>query len=474
MIHTLFQILVFQILFLAVYDLFLKKETFFGLNRTYLLLTPILGCVLPFVSIDFLQQNIPQEYILELPAVMIGGNIPEAVSSGTSLWLPSFFDFWFLGILFSSLFFFWKLYKIAKLKSAGTMENFQRFKLIILPKTDTAFSFFNTIFLGENISEESKTSIIAHEKIHIQQKHSLDLLFFEILRIIFWFNPMIYLFQNRIATLHEFIVDAKVTIQKDKKQYYQNLLSEVFQTEKISFINTFFNQSLIKKRISMLQKSKSTKTAQFKYLLLLPIICGMLVYTACSNDPKAEESQAVQQSDSEVMTKINELAEAIMKKGEMTAEEEKALKLLTTEAQPGDKVYTSVQEYLDETKDQNETDVPFAVIEKVPVFPGCSGADNEAMKLCMSQNIANFVNSNFNIKLAEELNLSGQHRIAVQFKIDKTGKVVDVRARSLSHISELEKEAVRVVNLLPQMKPGEQKGEKVGVLYSLPIVFELK
>jgi hypothetical protein len=90
----------------------------------------------------------------------------------------------------------------------------------------------------------------------------------------------------------------------------------------------------------------------------------------------------------------------------------------------------------------------------------------------MSQNIANFVNANFNIKLADELNLSGQQRIAVQFKIDKTGKTVDVRARAQN--PELEAEAIRVVQKLPQMQPGEQKGEKVGVLYSLPIIFEVK
>jgi hypothetical protein len=471
MIHTLFQILVFQILFLVVYDFFLKKETFFGLNRIYLLLTPFLGCILPFVSIDFIQQNIPQEYIIQLPAVVIGSNSPEIISSGTTFWLPSLLDFWFLGVGFSALFFFLKFYKIAKLYLSGTTEYSDGFKLKILPKTNTAFSFFNTIFLGENISEKNKINIVAHEKIHIEQKHSADLLFFEILRIVFWFNPMVYLFQNRITTLHEFIADEKVTAEKDKKQYYQDLLSEVFQTEKISFINTFFNQSLIKKRIIMLQKSKSRRIAQLKYLLLLPAICTMLLYTACSNEQKAEETQTVQQSDSEVMNKINELAEAIMKKGEMTPEEEKALKFLTTEAQPGEKVYTSVQEYLDETKGQDEADVPFAVIEKVPTYPGCSG-DNEAMKLCMSQNIANFVNANFNIKLADELNLSGQQRIAVQFKIDKTGKTVDVRARAQN--PELEAEAIRVVQKLPQMQPGEQKGEKVGVLYSLPIIFEVK
>ncbi|SRX51979.1 M56 family metallopeptidase [Aequorivita sp. CIP111184] len=471
MIHSIIQILIFQILFLAVYDLFLKKETFFGLNRIFLLLTPILGCVLPFVSIGFIQQNIPQEYIVELPAVIIGGNTSDTITSGTSLWLPSFFNFWLMGISVSALFFFWKLYKIVKLRFTGIKQNFQDFKLVILPKTDTAFSFFNTIFLGERISEENKASIIAHEKIHIQQSHSIDLLFFEILRIFFWFNPMVYLFQYRMATLHEYIADAKIAAEKDKKQYYQNLLSEVFQTQKISFINTFFNQSLIKKRISMLQKSKSRKTAQLKYLLLVPTICGMLIYTSCSNDPKPEETQTELQSDSEVMTKINELAEAIMKKGTMTPEEEKALKLLTTEAQPGDKVYTSVQEYLDENKADDEADIPFAVIEKVPAYPGCSG-DNEAMKLCMSQKIANFVNANFNIKLGDELNLSGIQRIAVKFKIDKDGNIVDVRARAPK--PELEAEAIRVVQKLPQMQPGEQKGKKVGVLYSLPIIFELK
>ncbi len=470
MIHAIIQILAFQILFLAVYDLFLKKETFFGLNRIFLLLTPILGCVLPFISIGYIQQNIPQEYIVELPAVIIGGNTSDTISSGPSFWLLSLLNFWLMGSVISALLFCRKLYKIAKLKYAGNTEYVQGFKLIILPKTDTAFSFFNTIFLGETISEENKASIIAHEKIHIQQSHSLDLLFFEMLRIFFWFNPMVYLYQNRMATLHEYIADAKIAAEKDKKQYYQNLLSEVFQTEKISFINTFFNQSLIKKRISMLQKSKSRKTAQLKYLLLLPVICGMLIYTACSNDPRAEETQTVQQSDSEVMNKINELAEAIMKKGDMTPEEEKALKFLTSESQPGDKVYTSLQEYLDETKEQNDADVTFAAIEKVPTFPGCSG-DNEALKKCFSESISAFVGENFNTKLGKDLGLLGLQRIAVQFKIDKSGNIVDVEARAPK--PELETEAIRIIKKLPQMQPGEQKGQKVGVLYSLPIVFDV-
>jgi len=471
MIHSLIQILVFQVLFLAVYEFFLKKETFFNLNRIYLLLTPILGTALPFISVDFIQKSIPQEYMVQLPAVVVRDTISEAIPNATSFWLPSLLDLWLLGIALSAVIFIWKVFRITKIYLSGNTVYFDGLKLKILPKTDTAFSFFNTIYLGENISEEKRSSIVAHEKIHIQQKHTLDLLFFEILRIIFWFNPLIYVFQNRMATLHEFIADEKLTAENDKKQYYQNLLSEVFQTEKISFINTFFNQSLIKKRINMLQKSKSRKAAQLKYLLLLPAICAMLIYTACSNEPKTEETPIVQQSDSEVMNKINELAEAIMKKGEMTPEEEKALKLLTTEAQPGDKVYTSVQEYLNETEGEEDMSVAFSEIERVPTYPGCSG-DNETLKKCFTERISAFVGENFNTKLGKDLSLTGRQRIVVQFKIDKSGNIVDVKAKAPK--PELEAEALRIIEKLPQMQPGEQKGEKVGVLYSLPIVFEVQ
>jgi len=444
MIHTIIQIIIFQFLFLAVYDLFLKKETFFSLNRGYLLLTPVLSIVLPFISLGFIQQNIPQGAVVQLPALILGDAVLET-GNGPILGLSNIEILWILGVIGSVLLFSYKIFKLKKLKTLGTTETIRETRLIILPKTDIAFSFFNTIYLGENISEEKKVSIVAHENIHIQQKHSLDLLYFELLRIVFWFNPLVYVFQNRIATLHEYIADAEMT-HYGKKQYYQNLLSEVFQTKEISFLNTFFNQSLIKKRILMLQKPKSSKTAQLRYFLLVPLLFGMVVYTSCNNDPKPDENQTEQLSEDEMMDKI-------------IADEEEKMRLYQEN--------TIVQ--VDSIIDNNEIkDVPFSVIEQVPTYPGCSG-DNYAMKKCMSTKIAEFVNSNFNVGLANDLKLSGRQRIAVQFKIDKTGKVVDVRARAPKR--ELELEAVRVVKMLPQMIPGEQKGNKVGVLYSLPIIF---
>lgn len=118
-------------------------------------------------------------------------------------------------------------------------------------------------------------------------------------------------------------------------------------------------------------------------------------------------------------------------------------------------------------------DVPFAVIESVPIFPGCEGLNNnEERKQCMSQKISQFVNNNFDTGLAADLGLSGINRVYVQFKIDKTGNIVNVAARA-PH-PRLQSEGERVIKKLPKMKPGQQRGQNVGVLYSLPITFQVQ
>jgi protein TonB len=122
---------------------------------------------------------------------------------------------------------------------------------------------------------------------------------------------------------------------------------------------------------------------------------------------------------------------------------------------------------------EEDIEVPFAVIENVPVFPGCENKrTNNEKKACMSEKIQKLVTRKFNTDLAGDLGLSGRQRINVIFKIDKTGNVVGIRARA-PHPG-LEKEAKRVVGLLPKMKPGKQRGKAVTVPYSLPIVFQVQ
>lgn len=126
-----------------------------------------------------------------------------------------------------------------------------------------------------------------------------------------------------------------------------------------------------------------------------------------------------------------------------------------------------------EAVEEEIADVPFAVIENVPIYPGCENEpNNSAKKKCMSEKVQKFVQKKFNTELAGDLGLEGRQRISVQFKIDKNGNIVDVRARA-PH-PRLEQEAVDVVKALPKMTPGKQRGKAVGVLYALPILFQVE
>ena len=122
--------------------------------------------------------------------------------------------------------------------------------------------------------------------------------------------------------------------------------------------------------------------------------------------------------------------------------------------------------------DENGEDISFAIIEKVPIYPGCNGEDSRSLKNCMNSNIRKHISTHFNIKKALKGGLKGMQNIFIKFKIMKSGnvKIEEVRAPT----KELEKESRRVIKKLPKMIPGEQKGKKVNVSYMLPIKFNVK
>ena len=176
----------------------------------------------------------------------------------------------------------------------------------------------------------------------------------------------------------------------------------------------------------MLQKSKSKTISKLKFLVLIPLMLIMLFYVA-----HAEE-------------KIQEVA-------------------LSEEASiTGETNFDSDQ----------VSDVPFAIVDEAPVYPGCEDlASNEEKKTCLSREVTMFVNLNFNTSLGKKLNLTGLNRIFVQFRINSDGVVEVVKVRAPHEA--LEEEAKRVVKSLPKMVPGRQNGKKVGVLYSLPITYRV-
>lgn len=120
-----------------------------------------------------------------------------------------------------------------------------------------------------------------------------------------------------------------------------------------------------------------------------------------------------------------------------------------------------------------EDDVVFINVEVVPIYPGCENKKtNDDKRKCMSDKITKLVQRKFNTDLGSELGLMGKQTIRTQFKIDKTGKVIEIKARG-TH-PDLEKEAERVINIIPEMTPGKQRDKNVGVIYYLPIVFQVQ
>ncbi|WP_298310630.1 M56 family metallopeptidase [uncultured Aquimarina sp.] len=300
MFHYLLQVLIFQLLFLVIYDVLHKKDTFFNWNRLYLLAVPFLSLILPFIEIDFLNSSSAETYVSNIEKTIIAStktiipNINQTEASSEAFYqsINWWIVIYFIGIIVSFIILILKFHKLHILRNVSNITRAFDKRIVVLPNSSHAFSFWNTIFLGDSLTEEEKKNIISHELVHVNHKHTIDQISLEILKILLWWNPLIYIYQARITLLHEYIADS-VTISKvNQRNYIEQLLNAAFQTEKITFINQFFNQSLIKKRILMLQKSQSKSIAKFKYLLLIPVITGILTYTSCKDTDNAKLTDA--------------------------------------------------------------------------------------------------------------------------------------------------------------------------------------
>jgi len=399
----------------------LKKETFFRLNRFYLLGSVLLATVLPLLRLSL--GNTQAVIYEQLEPVIIGtknfqGNV-EKIS------LPdSFIPIYILGMLVGLIFFGIKLFKLWRLYRRGNKYFGNNFVIVQLNKFYQAFSFWNIVFLDNNFSEEEKQKILAHELIHIRCKHSLDLLLIELFKIIFWWNPVIYLYQKALELQHEYAADKNLLEKYEINEYYSSILKQVFRVQNISFVNQFYKKSLIKKRIIMQKRQKSQKTALIKYVSFLILAMGMGIFLNACNNKITEDNKKHNKNFDETI------------------------------------------------KEDEDMEVAFQFINNPPVYPGCEGLEGKEAKSCMQEKIQKFIRDNFNSKLADSLGIKDNIRILTMFTIDKNGKISNIKTRS--KYKKLEEEAKRVIATLPQMKPGMQEGKPVKVVYTLPIIFKIE
>ncbi|WP_299225556.1 M56 family metallopeptidase [uncultured Psychroserpens sp.] len=526
MLHYILQVIFFQLGFLIVYDLLLRKETFFNWNRAYLIVTVLLSVSIPFIKIKQIKAIMSDELIVRLPEVIIGNTgkkssiDPEVANlagiTAQSEPTPILNIVLIIGMCIALLVLAFKIYKLTVLVYKYPKRWKGKLLIINLINSTAAFSFFHYVFLGEKLTSQDKATILEHEMIHVKEKHTLDLLLFEIFRIVFWFNPLVYIYQNRIAMLHEYIADAKAVKTQNKSTYYNNLMAQVFETKNFSFVNPFFKKSIIKKRIVMLNKTKSKQINILKYILVIPFIFSMLIYVSCEKQVSEQIEETIVNLDqfsyslnqdeemSEQIREIHNKYEAFLKANpdyvswseinHSTQTISYSVHSISEQVPSGFSEIevsfpdgTGYKSFINfKSSEVNDTDtevveteaysggeeVPFSIVEETPTFTKCMDlSTNKERKRCMTNSLASFVNKNFDTNLATALNLEGKQRISVIFKIDTNGKVTHIKARA-PH-PKLEEEAKRVISMLPKLVPGKQRGEKVVVNYSLPILFQV-
>lgn len=244
----------------------------------------------------------------------------------------------------------------------------------------------------------------------------------------------------------------------------------------------------------MLQKTRSKSITKARYLIVLPVILAMLTIAACTEDKSTGVEEINKIEERTLFIQIEDFGNQTAEEKEKVANAIEGLKnsLGYDEVHIFDGKKTIIMSNDPETgkpqivienlhggrtnkliKLENPTsDVPFAVVEQVPLFPGCESlGTNEEQKKCMSEKVQEFVAKNFDTGLGKKLGLKGVNRVIAVFKISPEGKITEVRARA-PH-PDLEVEAKRVIEGLPNMTPGRNNGQNVGVSYSLPIVFQV-
>ena len=278
-LYYLLEANLYLLLFYGFYRLFLQNETFYNINRYFLLLTSITAFILPIMQLGFLKPAPIIDNALFPPPVVYTEEqfaklvlTPVQETFNISDWLYPIYLIISLGFAINLSI---SLFKIIRLWLKAKKAKTGKITLIELKEQTTAFSFFNLLFIHPHLAE--KQTVLNHEMVHIKQKHSVDILFFEILQIICWFNPIIYFIKKDVKLLHEYIADELSTNSGiQKHEYAMFLIENSFGVIPTPLTNQIFNQSILKRRINMLNKKRTADWARLRLLLTVPLVAAML------------------------------------------------------------------------------------------------------------------------------------------------------------------------------------------------------
>jgi TonB family protein len=405
--------------FYLVYRFLLSSDTLYGRNRSFILLSVISSFILPFITLANIEPVIPS-FSRVLSEIKINGSENYGAAQATEITPLNPFSLvsaiYFTGLFLMAVKFIADLAGLIFL-IVRNKENDDR--IIRFNGLDTAgFSAFGYIFINSSLSDGEAEAITAHEQNHLNHRHSLDIVFIEIVSALLWFNPFIYMFSRSLRAVHEYQADQEcISMGTPVRNYQKLLMNQIFRSKIFTITNSFSNPSLIKKRMIMMTKKRSNAMANLKLLMVMPVIAGLLIFiSSCNENNKKTEIPA-------------EVAPPPPPPPPPAADDAK-----------GDVLF--------------EADV-------MPVF---KGGDNAIIK---------YIGDNVRYpEKAKEKGITG--KVIVRFAVEADGSIG--RVSILKGVDpELDMEAFRVVNALPAFeKPAVKDGKNVAVWYTIPINFALQ
>lgn len=258
------------------YWMLMRRSTYFVLNRLTLVAALIGSLILPLIRI-----NLTPEVVTNIPVMRIDlTNVVQVISKPEPFWgireIVLLIYFFGVFITLSRL-----IYQSVYIHVLANMSNTiikGNLTIVLVEKEIAPFAYFSKIFIPASKQDESSfESILAHEKSHLRQYHFVDLFLIEIITIVQWFNPIVWLYERTVKEVHEYLADEEVLKQGASKGNYQALLVNQALGGPVFTISHQFNQSLVKKRIIMMTKMKTPRMAKIKALLFVPLTAGLLM-----------------------------------------------------------------------------------------------------------------------------------------------------------------------------------------------------
>lgn len=420
---------IIQASFYVVFYFLLRKQTSFSTNRGYLLVTLLASVVIPFVEIKIPGLAPLSISVFQIKEVVINSNLTRVKAGIIELDIIIYM----IAFLSCSFYFLWftkQLSQIRKLLNNSVIRK-KNHIYIVETKNNHAFSFFNYIFINHNISGAERKKILLHEKAHILQWHTIDRIFIELILVFQWFNPFTWLYRRAIIENHEFLADANtIKLGVNQLKYQQLLLNQLFRTNQVQFV-TYFNQSLIKKRIFMMTKITNKRTERIRFFLALPLAAIIVV---CFSFKASLPEQVLDPITDNVMNKLrlNDLSSIIQKD-------------------------TIKKGKLQKSKSRHV----YIVVEQNATFQGGSLETFRSWIL-------------HNLKYPENAAKKGiQGKVILSFVIESDGKINEIKVlRSVDPA--LDEEAIRVIKSSPDWVPGKFKDKAVAQQFTIPIAFKVQ